>query len=97
MLPAVGAEIAIFRFLDQSQCVPANLSQFTEHSFLSAQELRINGYRRLQANHAPLHKREGQVNSLENRNRLWLLSENPRRRGNYHTLYRCYVSYDLGG
>ena len=97
MLPSVGSEIPIFGILDQSQSVPANISQFTEHIFLSAQELRINGYRRLQANHSPLHKRERQVNSLKNRNRLWLLSENPRGRRNYHTLYGRYVSYDLGG
>lgn len=97
MLPSVGAEIAIFGFLDQSQRAPANLSQFTKHGLLFAQELRINGYRRLQANHPPLHKREGQVNSLKNRNRLWLFSENPRGRGNYHTLYGRHVSYDLGG
>jgi hypothetical protein len=97
MLPSVGAEIAIFGFLDQSQRVPANISQFTEHNFLSAQELGINGYRRFQANHSPLHKREGQVNSLKNRNRLWLLSENPRGRRNYHTLYRRHVGYDRSG
>ena len=97
MLPSVGAEIAIFGFLDQSQRVPANLSQFTEHGFLSAQQLRINGYRRLQANNAPLHKREGQMNSLQHRNRLWLFSENPRGRRNDHTFYGRYVSYDLGG
>jgi hypothetical protein len=37
------------------------------------------------------------VNSLKNRNRLWLFSENPRGRRNYHTLYGGYVSYDLRG
>src|SRR6266436_1670921 len=97
MAPPVGTQIAVPGFFYEGQRASPNLSQFREHCVFFTQEVLVQGYGRLQADHTYFRKREGQAKPLQHRSVLWLLLKNPVGCGDHRALHGHYMGDEFGG
>src|SRR6266481_1143045 len=97
MAPPVSTQIAVPDFFYEGQRASANLSQVRKHCVFFTQEVLVQGYGRLQANHTHFRKREGQAKPLQHRSVLWLLLKNPVGCGDHRALHGHYMGDEFGG